>query len=132
MRRYLDYLDSGVEWIGEIPTHWSVQKLKYSSYIKGRIGWQNLRSNEFTDVGPYLITGMHFKNGSVDWNSCYHITEERYEMAPEIPVIDELDLHLHHIWQRTVVQGLTEAFPSCQFIATTLTLHGSILKNIER
>jgi hypothetical protein len=36
-----------------------------------------------------------------------------------IVLIDELDLHLHPQWQRTVVKNLTETFPSCQFIATT-------------
>lgn len=83
-RTYPAYRDSGVEWLGEIPEHWSTQRLKFNSYIKGRIGWQNLRGDEFTDAGPYLVTGMHFKDGSVDWDSCYHITEDRYLMAPEI------------------------------------------------
>jgi predicted ATP-binding protein involved in virulence len=36
-----------------------------------------------------------------------------------IVLIDELDLHLHPKWQRTVVGQLTRAFPRCQFIATT-------------
>lgn len=76
--------DSGIEWLGEIPEHWATQRLKFNSYIKGRIGWQNLRSDEFTDEGPYLVTGMHFKDGGVDWSSCYHINEDRYLMAPEI------------------------------------------------
>jgi type I restriction enzyme, S subunit len=76
--------DTGVEWLGEIPEHWREQRIKYSSYIKGRIGWQNLRSEEFTTEGPFLITGMHFKDGGIDWDSCFHVTEERYLMAPEI------------------------------------------------
>ncbi|WP_055075634.1 restriction endonuclease subunit S [Pseudanabaena sp. 'Roaring Creek'] len=83
---YSEYKDSGIDWLGKIPTHWNIQKIKYNSYVKGRIGWQNLRSEEFTDEGAYLITGMHFKDGSVDWDSCYHITQERYEIAPEIQV----------------------------------------------
>jgi len=29
MERYEKYKDSGVEWIGEIPVHWSTKKLKY-------------------------------------------------------------------------------------------------------
>lgn len=29
MKRYSEYKDSGVEWIGEIPSHWEVKKLKY-------------------------------------------------------------------------------------------------------
>jgi len=34
-------------------------------------------------------------------------------------LVDELDLHLHPKWQRTVVERLTKIFPKCQFIATT-------------
>ena len=36
-----------------------------------------------------------------------------------IVLIDELDLHLHPGWQRTVMAKLTKTFPNCQFIATT-------------
>jgi len=36
-----------------------------------------------------------------------------------IVLIDELDLHLHPRWQRTVVENLTRTFPNCQFIVTT-------------
>jgi predicted ATP-binding protein involved in virulence len=36
-----------------------------------------------------------------------------------IVLIDELDLHLHPKWQRTIVERLTKTFPRCQFIATT-------------
>lgn len=36
-----------------------------------------------------------------------------------VVLIDEIDLHLHPLWQRTVVSGLERAFPNCQFIITT-------------
>ncbi len=36
-----------------------------------------------------------------------------------IILIDELDLHLHPKWQRSVVSDLVRTFPNCQFIATT-------------
>jgi predicted ATP-binding protein involved in virulence len=36
-----------------------------------------------------------------------------------VVLIDELDLHLHPKWQRTIVGNLTKAFPKVQFIATT-------------
>jgi predicted ATP-binding protein involved in virulence len=39
--------------------------------------------------------------------------------AHALVLIDELDLHLHPKWQRTVVKNLTEAFPKVQFVATT-------------
>ena len=39
--------------------------------------------------------------------------------AEAVVLIDEIDLHLHPKWQRQVVHNLTQAFPKCQFIATT-------------
>ena len=88
-RPYPEYRDSRLPWYEQIPSAWCTQKLKYNSYIKGRIGWQNLRADEFTDCGPYLVTGMHFENGGVDWNACYHITEDRYALAPEIQLQED-------------------------------------------
>src|SRR5699024_1868802 len=76
--------DSGIEWIGEVPEHWNTTKIKYTTYVKGRIGWQGLRSDEFTDVGPHLVTGTDFQDGFINWSTCHRISEERYEEAPEI------------------------------------------------
>lgn len=36
-----------------------------------------------------------------------------------IILIDEVDLHLHPKWQRTIARRLRETFPCCQFILTT-------------
>lgn len=83
--------DSGVEWIGEIPEGWSTIKIKYTSWLKGRIGWDGLKSTEFIDEGPYLITGTDFKDGSIDWNTCVHISEERFA-EDELLHIKENDL----------------------------------------
>lgn len=68
----------------EIPEHWNFNKLSRICYMKGRIGWQGLKQSEFTTEGPYLITGMNFKDGKIRWDEVYHITEARYEEAPEI------------------------------------------------
>ncbi|MCA1019331.1 restriction endonuclease subunit S [Bacillus stratosphericus] len=76
--------DSGVEWIGKIPANWSIEKIKYTTYVKGRIGWQGLKSDEFTDEGPYLVTGKDFIGKNVNWESCHHISSERYHEAPPI------------------------------------------------
>jgi predicted ATP-binding protein involved in virulence len=45
--------------------------------------------------------------------------EDPLSNGKAVVLIDELDLHLHPRWQRTIVQKLTQTFPSCQFIATT-------------
>ncbi|RMO97808.1 ATP binding protein [Pseudomonas syringae pv. philadelphi] len=36
-----------------------------------------------------------------------------------IVLIDEVDLHLHPKWQRSLIAQLTTAFPNCQFLLTT-------------
>lgn len=76
--------DSGIEWIGEIPEHWKTNKIKNMSYVKGRIGWHGLTSEEYSDEGAYLVTGTDFEEGTVDWNHCNHISYERYKQDPNI------------------------------------------------
>lgn len=39
--------------------------------------------------------------------------------TPGVVLIDELDVHLHPKWQRTVVESLRNTFPALQFICTT-------------
>ena len=46
--------------------------------LRARIGWQGLRAEEFIDHGPYLVTGTDFVNGKIDWETCYHVDEYRY------------------------------------------------------
>ena len=77
---------SGIDWIGEIPTDWNIKRVKYLASLKGRIGWQGLTSDEYIDEGPFLITGIDFCNGGIDWENCVHITEERWAEAPEIHI----------------------------------------------
>lgn len=80
MERYDNYKDSGIEWIGEIPTDWDVKKIKHRCYVKARVGWKGLKSDEFLSEGySYLVTGSDFKNDKVIWKECYHIDQERYE-----------------------------------------------------
>lgn len=39
--------------------------------------------------------------------------------TPGVVLIDEIDMHLHPLWQQTVLMDLMHAFPSVQFIVTT-------------
>lgn len=36
-----------------------------------------------------------------------------------VVLIDELDMHMHPLWQRQVMSLLASTFPNCQFVATT-------------
>jgi len=57
------------------------------------------------DIARRLIIANHRLENPLDGNA--------------IILIDELDLHLHPKWQRTIVSDLQRTFPNCQFIATT-------------
>lgn len=78
--------DSGVEWIGEIPSERMIYRVKNLFFLKGRIGWQGLTSNEYKTEGPHLITGTDFKEGRINWKSTVRISEERFLEAPEIHI----------------------------------------------
>ena len=79
------YKDSGIEWIGRIPKGWNYTKLFNLCTIKGRIGWNGLRSDEFKENSyAYLVTGQDFRSSEIDWSKCYQIDKERYDEDPFI------------------------------------------------
>jgi len=41
------------------------------------------------------------------------------KQTPGVVLIDEVDVHLHPIWQRRIATDLKETFPSIQFICTS-------------
>lgn len=41
MERYSEYKDSGVEWLGEIPSHWELRKMKYTFDERSQKGFPN-------------------------------------------------------------------------------------------
>lgn len=45
--------------------------------------------------------------------------ESAIDKTPGVVLIDEIDLHLHPKWQKSVVTDLKTIFPKIQFIATT-------------
>ena len=78
--------DSGVEWIGEIPDDWEIRRIKHIATLAGRIGWQGLTSDEYTDEGAFLITGVDFRNGRICWDTCVHVPMSRWEEATQIQI----------------------------------------------
>ncbi|MDD5363081.1 MAG: restriction endonuclease subunit S [Ignavibacteria bacterium] len=79
------YKDSKLGWI---PKEWETRSIIETTYIKGRIGWEGLRADEFIEEGPYLITGTDIYNGKINWSKSYHISETRFNRSPNIHVIE--------------------------------------------
>lgn len=85
MKKYEAYKNSSIEWIGEIPEGWEIVPLKHYLSLKGRIGWNGLKSEEFQKQSyAYLVTGQDFNSDVVNWDKCYQINKERYDEDPFI------------------------------------------------
>jgi restriction endonuclease, S subunit len=78
--------ESGIDWIGQIPEEWQISKIKFTTQLNGRIGWQGLTSAEYKEEGPYLITGTDFQNGTINFETAVHIDERRWSEASQIQV----------------------------------------------
>lgn len=76
--------NSGIEWIGDVPALWEFKRLKYTSTLAGRIGWQGLTSEEYWTEGVHLVTGTDFKDGRIDWGSCVRVSEARWAEATQV------------------------------------------------
>lgn len=54
------------------------------------------------------------------WRLLKHHPESPDPLAePTVVLIDEIDLHLHPLWQLTVIDDLSALFPNTQFVATS-------------
>lgn len=56
--------DSGVEWLGEVPEHWEVKRVKHFGKV---IGGFAFKSSDFTDEGCPVIKISNVSHLSFDW-----------------------------------------------------------------
>ncbi len=66
MEKYEKYKDSGIEWIGEIPSHWEVVPIKYSLSIPLTDGPHE--TPELIPDGIPFISAEAIKNDKIDFN----------------------------------------------------------------
>lgn len=83
-RAYPAYKDSGVEWLGQIPAHWSLSKMGAVCTVKARLGWKGLKADEYVDEGYIFLATPNIKGANIDFDNVDHITAERYFESPEI------------------------------------------------
>ena len=64
---------------------WKTCILSSIATMHARIGWQNLRKDEFLSSGAYyLITGTDFHDGKISFETCHYIDKERYDQDKNI------------------------------------------------
>lgn len=81
--------DSGIEWIGEVPEHWCVSKVKFVAKVKGRIGFRGYTVDDLVEEGEGALTlgATHInKDGGIDLSKPVFINWRKYYESPEIMV----------------------------------------------
>ena len=71
--------DSGIEWLGDIPTHWKIGRLKYFvNFYNGDRTSKYPQPFEFVDNGVAFLTSHNLNKFCVDTSNCKFITKEKY------------------------------------------------------
>lgn len=127
MKRYKEYKDSGVEWIGEIPTHWEKSKIKYVSSIFGRIGFRGYTVEDIVDEGEGAITlsPSNILNQRLVLDKKTYLSWKKYEESPEIKIYngDVIFVKTASVGKVAYVENLEEG--------TTLNPQLIVFKNLK-
>jgi len=80
--------DSGIEWVGEIPDDWTVQRIKNVAQINGRIGFRGYTTDDLVDEGEGAITlsPSNICELKIVYDKCSYISWDKYEESPEIQI----------------------------------------------
>lgn len=110
--------DSGIEWLGEIPEHWEVKKLKYVANLKSGenitsekikekgdypvYGGNGLRGyySEFTNYGDYILIG---RQGALCGNIKY--AKNRF-WASEHAIVCYLESNINWLWFGKLLESM--------------------------
>lgn len=71
------YKDSGIEWLGEIPEHWDIKRLRYIGYIFGGLTGKTSKdfSNEYIQgFKPYITFKNVCNNTIIDFSNIEYVS----------------------------------------------------------
>ena len=86
-KRYDSYKNSGVEWLGEIPNHWEILKLKFIGKIFA--GLSDKKGDDFSkefanDKKPFIPFTNVCNNLKIDKNQMQYVKISPYEMQNKV------------------------------------------------
>ena len=74
---------SGIDWLGDIPDHWEVMRLKYvGKFING----YSFKSDDFEPFGVRVLKISNIQHMFIDWADSSYINEIFYEKLPNVRV----------------------------------------------
>lgn len=82
---------SGIEWLGDIPEHWEVKKLKGICNAFGRIGFRGYKTTDLVNQGEGAITisPSNMKYDFMTFEKSTYLSWEKYEESPEIKIFND-------------------------------------------
>lgn len=81
--------DTGIEWLGEVPGHWDVARLKYIAEVRGRIGFRGYTADDLVaeGEGALALGGANLSDaGRLSLDNRTYLSWEKYEESPEIKI----------------------------------------------
>ena len=74
LEKYSSYKDSGVEWLGKIPEHWEIQKLKFNSKIETGNSISDSQKGNYENIEdesyPYIATkDINYDFSTIDYSN---------------------------------------------------------------
>jgi type I restriction enzyme S subunit len=88
---YPAYKDSGVEWLGKVPGHWEILKLKYTDKV---IMGQSPSSEDYNDTH----SGLPFLQGNAEFGNINPNPKIWCEKANKTASIGDILYPLHKPW----------------------------------
>ena len=89
-QKYAEYKDSGVRWLGTVPSHWIIAGFK--KYLESTVDYRG-KTPEKMDEGVFLVTARNIKNGIIDYSlSQEYVAFKDYDeiMSRGIPVLGDV------------------------------------------
>lgn len=109
---YPEYKDSGVEWLGEIPSGWALTHLKFIASIFGRIGFRGYTVDDIVDEdeGAIVLSPSNIKGDKFCLEKKAYLSWKKYFESPEIMVepSDILLVKTGSIGKSTIIQDVPE------------------------
>lgn len=76
----VEFKESGIEWIGEIPSHWVTTKLsKVASFYNGDRSSKYPKESDYVSEGIPFINAGDLSNGTISLDKANFISKEKYQ-----------------------------------------------------
>ena len=78
LEKYSSYKDSGVEWLGEIPEHWKLIKLKF--LLKEKVSDGPHETPTFIDEGVPFLSVDGIQDGELTFEKCRYVSKKDHNL----------------------------------------------------